>query len=453
MTNNAGYVKVLTAPKKGRYLVAITDIPQNTVIIKDPAYASVSKLPQFCSSCFNRLTKPRIKRPFLCAVCHTDGPEPFNAKEKSLVVLCYSVAQRVVSESGFSYAKYVEFVNRCPPEKSEYSCDFTAISQLVTQDLEVDQCDIDRVCDLLALQLDNTLAKGELQYLVKHIFSTFPCNVQGVTCIVEAENGAYVERRVGSGIYPMLALMNHSCYPNTRIHFDKSTVVVTTTEHVKAGDELFHNYGPNVLHQPRRQRQELLSHQYGFKCDCSACSVGGNKEPAYSLKCEKCYSLVWIDDEDLICASCQSQIQTDRYYSRMDSIITKLCTLEESPCDVKFLNDVVHEAKALYSSESVMLGNIMDSCASLYAAKNDWAKSIECSRISCNIVKSLAGSLSHTYAFELVKFCGLRIKFESGSRDHELIKDVKFALNTLQYCKIYDSKNIELLRCWLTKYG
>ena len=446
MIDNANHVQVLRSPTKGRYLVAISDIPPNTVILREQAYASVSKSPLFCSSCFYKFSIAQKNRPFLCPSCYVDYSEPFGTDEKSLVILCYKVVLQVILEDGFSYEQYFELSNCRFSKLTTYSSNFTAISQLLAGDLDVDLQDVNKVSQLLSIQSDK-LSKEQLVNLVKHVFSTFQYNVQGIRSVMETDNGTFVEQRIGSGIYPTLALMNHSCSPNTRIYFEKSHVVVSTIAAVRKGQELHHNYGPNVLHHPKRQRQEMLSRQYGFVCDCADCSV--DREPAYSLKCEECAAPVWM--ADLACTSCSGQIHRHRYVRRVDSIMAKLCSLDEHPGGrgVSFVDGIVDDAKSLYSPNSTMLGNIMDSCAACYASNKHWIKSFDCSRISCDIVRSYAGHSSQTYALELAKFCATRIKSDKNIKSKELIDDVSFSLKILENCKIYDSKMLKLLKGWL----
>ena len=304
MISHAKHVEIAISERKGRYLVAKSDLAAGEIIIKEPAYVSVSKSPSFCSRCFSRLPKPLEERPFVCSKCteHT-AENGFSIKDKSLVILCYKIVLRMVSECGFSYETFLKENLNCASKRTlsdNYLADFRAVAKLFTTELDVSPTEVDKVCKLIRMETDR-LSQEQLESLVQHVFSILPCNVQGVRCITEKQ-GTISEERIGSGLYLTLALMNHSCFPNTRIYFENSDVVVVTTVEVQQGQELFHNYGPDVLHFPKNERQHILYRQYQFICDCVACSVDGPKEPQYALKCPYCLASVWLESDVILVA-------------------------------------------------------------------------------------------------------------------------------------------------------
>lgn len=91
----------------------------------------------------------------------------------------------------------------------------------------------------------------------------------------------------GYAIFPLLALINHSCKPNCAVEFTFSGalfVLAQAPDAVKAGEELFISYldsslGSEEDHKSMgtKQRRKLLL-PYGFACDCPLCQAG--QEPA-----------------------------------------------------------------------------------------------------------------------------------------------------------------------------
>ena len=74
----------------------------------------------------------------------------------------------------------------------------------------------------------------------------------------------------GSGIFPFMSLLNHSCYSNvTHITVDNKFVTVVTRP-IKAGEQIFTNYGYTYFRHTREERRQGLS-RYKFICDCIAC--------------------------------------------------------------------------------------------------------------------------------------------------------------------------------------
>lgn len=71
----------------------------------------------------------------------------------------------------------------------------------------------------------------------------------------------------------LVAHFNHSCVPNCEQSWNEQTgkASIYTTRTVLPGEELCINY-INVL-MPREERAKYLWQGYGFRCDCSACSV------------------------------------------------------------------------------------------------------------------------------------------------------------------------------------
>ena len=76
----------------------------------------------------------------------------------------------------------------------------------------------------------------------------------------------------GSGLYPALALINHSCAPNVALEFLDGTTQgsVVALRDIGAGEEVCHCYVEQEALPTKEERRNALS-QYGFVCDCEAC--------------------------------------------------------------------------------------------------------------------------------------------------------------------------------------
>lgn len=77
----------------------------------------------------------------------------------------------------------------------------------------------------------------------------------------------------GNGIFTLSHLINHSCLPNVFQSYDKGTIMIMAKSNIKAGEQLFYMYGPDVYHgyANLENRQKKLRIQYDFECKCEAC--------------------------------------------------------------------------------------------------------------------------------------------------------------------------------------
>ncbi|KAH3744711.1 histone-lysine N-methyltransferase ASHR1 [Pelomyxa schiedti] len=74
---------------------------------------------------------------------------------------------------------------------------------------------------------------------------------------------------IGVGLYPLAAIINHSCKPNCVTVFEGDTVFVRAIEPITAGTELTVTYielGATV-----QQRREELMNNFAFLCKCDQC--------------------------------------------------------------------------------------------------------------------------------------------------------------------------------------
>ncbi|XP_014213800.1 SET and MYND domain-containing protein 4 [Copidosoma floridanum] len=76
---------------------------------------------------------------------------------------------------------------------------------------------------------------------------------------------------VGGGVYPTVALFNHSCNPGVVRYFVGNAMVVRAIRSIPAGGEISENYGPIFTAEEESERKRHLRLQYWFDCNCEAC--------------------------------------------------------------------------------------------------------------------------------------------------------------------------------------
>ncbi|KAG2185564.1 hypothetical protein INT44_002357 [Umbelopsis vinacea] len=88
---------------------------------------------------------------------------------------------------------------------------------------------------------------------------------------------------IGVGLFTNVCRLNHSCWPNCAITFEGKTAVLRTIGHVEESEELCISY-IDVM-EPYETRQERLSEQYYFKCQCTLCVLTKNMDIRSALRC------------------------------------------------------------------------------------------------------------------------------------------------------------------------
>ncbi|KAL6217173.1 hypothetical protein ACLB2K_010390 [Fragaria x ananassa] len=135
-------------------------------------------------------------------------------------------------------------------------------------------------------------------------FSKFACNAHTI-CDSEL-------KPLGTGLYPVISIINHSCLPNSVLLFEGRTAVVRAVQHIPKGAEVLISYIDTA--GSTATRQKALKEQYLFTCACPLCIKAGHyediKESAilegYRCNDNKCdgFLLQDSDDNGFICQKC-----------------------------------------------------------------------------------------------------------------------------------------------------
>uniref|UniRef100_A0A2A4J7W7 SET domain-containing protein n=1 Tax=Heliothis virescens TaxID=7102 RepID=A0A2A4J7W7_HELVI len=122
-------------------------------------------------------------------------------------------------------------------------------------------------------------------------------------------------RQIGTGIYPTISMMNHSCEPNITNVFYKNTLYVKVIRELPKGAEVLNCYGPHYARRSTDDRREELKTQYGFNCMCPAC-VDETRKDFVSLfsayACPSCKGPVtWVGTK-MACHQCPNDFPLQR---------------------------------------------------------------------------------------------------------------------------------------------
>ncbi|KAF8568308.1 hypothetical protein P879_01693 [Paragonimus westermani] len=147
---------------------------------------------------------------------------------------------------------------------------------------------------------------------------------------------------VGSALYPILSLINHSCNPNVaHVYLANGHCGLYALRVIRAGDALYGNYGYHYATHSLAERQRLLLDQYCFECQCEACLENwSNLNLDLKLQCQQCYGLIELSTNatDISCNTvftsrrsecrCSKSVQRTaiRLYNKLHRSFQELCT-------------------------------------------------------------------------------------------------------------------------------
>lgn len=135
-------------------------------------------------------------------------------------------------------------------------------------------------------------------------FSKLSCNAHTI-CDSEL-------RPLGTGLYPVISIINHSCLPNAVLLFEGRTAVVRAVQHIPQGSEVLISYIETAGSTTTRLKS--LREQYHFACACPRCAKLGQpddiKESAilegYRCEDDRCSGFLLRDSEKqgFVCQQC-----------------------------------------------------------------------------------------------------------------------------------------------------
>lgn len=133
---------------------------------------------------------------------------------------------------------------------------------LQSHDEQASTVQIQRMNSIIADSLP-FLPAGTTKLKILNILGRFRVNNPAITdCQLRA---------IGSGVFPCLSMLNHSCLPNCALLFSGDLMSLVALRDLERNEELTISY-IDVLNS-REDRQRMLLEHYHFKCGCPKCLV------------------------------------------------------------------------------------------------------------------------------------------------------------------------------------
>ncbi|GFQ02434.1 histone-lysine n-methyltransferase ashr1 [Phtheirospermum japonicum] len=317
---------ISTIPEKGRCLFTARDFSPGEVILSEGPYVSVpnknKESPESkCEWCFS---SANLKKCSACHVAYYCSSKCQKSDWKMHSVECRSL-KKVEKERLKSLTPSIRLMVRlCIRRKLENQKilpttardNYKLVKVLVSHISEVNENQLVLYAQMANL-VNLILQWPDSEINIKEIaecFSKLACNAHTI-CDSEL-------RPLGTGLYPVISTINHSCLPNSVLVFEERLAVVRAMQHIPKGTEVSISYieiaGSTVT------RQKALKEQYFFTCTCAHCIKLGQPDDiqesavleGYRCKDSKCNGFL-IRDSD--------KNEAMRAYKMIEELQLKLC--------------------------------------------------------------------------------------------------------------------------------
>ncbi|XP_071701990.1 histone-lysine N-methyltransferase ASHR1-like isoform X2 [Rutidosis leptorrhynchoides] len=296
-------VSVSVLPEKGRCLFTARDFSPGEVILSEEPYVSVpnkSSTESRCDWCF---TSSNLKR---CSSCHVvcycgSTCQKFDWKLHRLE--CQLLARldknRITSLTP-SIRLIVKLYLRRKLQNEKVipttaMDNYNLVKEIVSHIAEVEETQLVLYAQMASL-VNIIMQWPDLN--IKEItedFSKLACNAHTI-CDSELIP-------LGTGLYPVISIINHSCSPNSVLVFEGRIATVRAMQQIPKGSEISISYIETA--GSTMTRQKALKQQYFFTCSCPRCIKLGQPDDiqesavleGYRCKDHKCDGFLLRDPD------------------------------------------------------------------------------------------------------------------------------------------------------------
>ncbi|KAK4745202.1 hypothetical protein SAY87_011514 [Trapa incisa] len=436
-------LRMSTLPEKGRSLFANKDFFPGEVIIKQEPCVFVpnnSASQARCDTCFS---SSNLKKCSACRVVWYCGSSCQKSQWKVHQLEC-----RALSRLDEDKRKYVTpsirlMLKLCIHRKlqderiipSTATDNYRLVEALVSHMSDIDQKQLVLYAQManlvnLILQWPNINIKE-----ITENFSKLSCN--GHT-ICDSEF-----RPLGTGLYPVISIINHSCLPNAVLVFEETAAVVRAVQYISSGSEVSISYietaGSTIT------RQKALKEQYFFTCSCPRCENVGKfndlHESAvlegYRCRDDSCTGFLLRDSDNrgFFCQRCglfrgkeELKELSNKIRNMLDRAVTSTSSaqLEEAISIYKMVEQFQRE---LYHPRSIFLLQTREQLLKMLMEVEDWKEALAYCRLTVPVYESVYPS-NHPLLGLQYYTCG-KLKWLLGYTDGA-VRSLTKAVDTLR---------------------
>ncbi|KAL3729635.1 hypothetical protein ACJRO7_026722 [Eucalyptus globulus] len=302
---------VASLPEKGRSLLAATDFhPGQVILSQEPYVFAPNAAEPRCDGCF--ATSARLRKCSACQAVWYCGSSCQKSEWKMHRLECMALA-RLDKEKRKSVTPSIRlmiklYIRRKLQDEKIISTtamdNYSLVDALVSHMSEINEKQLVLYAQMANL-INIILQWPEINIKeVAENFSKLSCNAHTI-CDSEL-------RPLGTGLYPVISIINHSCLPNAVLLFEGRTAVVRAVQHIPQGSEVLISYIETAGSTTTRLKS--LREQYHFACACPRCAKLGQpddiKESAilegYRCEDDRCSGFLLRDSEKqgFVCQQC-----------------------------------------------------------------------------------------------------------------------------------------------------
>ncbi|GMH00279.1 hypothetical protein Nepgr_002118 [Nepenthes gracilis] len=383
-------------PDKGRCLFTTKDFCPGEMIMSQEPYVSVPNNSSVVSRCEVCFASRNIKK---CAACHVVwycGSTCQKSDWKLHRVECRAIS-KLEKERQKSLTPSIRLmVKLCLRRKLEVE---KVIPTAVTDNYELVEALVSHMADIDEKQLVLYAQMANLVNIIlkwhdtnlKEIaenFSKLACNAHTI-CDSEL-------RPLGTGLYPVISIINHSCLPNSVLLFEGQTAVVRAVLHIPKGTEVSISYIETA--GSTMTRQKALKEQYFFSCACPRCIKLGKSDDiqdsaileGYRCKDDTCNGFLLLDSDGkaFICQQCglvRSKEDIKKIASEVKSMSDKASVLLNSGNyeEASLLWKTAEKLQVkLCHPTSLVLMQTRESLLKIFMELKAWKEALTCCRLT-----------------------------------------------------------------------
>ncbi|KAL3504091.1 hypothetical protein ACH5RR_033932 [Cinchona calisaya] len=395
---NGRSLTVSTLPDKGRCFVTTRDFSPGEVIISQEPYVSVPNKNSSDSSCKCEwcFTSSNIKKCSACQVVWYCGSScqktDWKLHRRECQVLSKVDKGRIKSLTPSIRLMVKLYIRRKLQSEKVVPTTSTDNYDLV-EALVSHMSDINEKQLVLYAQMANLVSlilkwpEGEIS--IKDIavdFSKLACNAHTI-CDAEL-------RPLGTGLYPVISLINHSCLPNSVLVFEGRLAVVHAVQHIPKGTEVLISYIETAA--STMTRQKALKEQYFFTCTCPRCIKAGQwddiKESAilegYRCKDNRCSGFLLRDSENkgFVCQECgllreKEEIKSIAYEVKSLSEKVSVCSPGNNTDAILVYKTIEKLEMELCHPFSISLMRTRETLLKIYMELQNWKEALAYCRL------------------------------------------------------------------------
>ncbi|CAI0605802.1 unnamed protein product [Linum tenue] len=392
-------------PDKGRCLLADKDFYPGEVIISQNPYVCVPNNSSGESRCDGCFTTSNLKKCSGCQVVWYCGTTCQKSQWQLHRLECNMLSKlekgrrksvtptiRLMLKLYLRRKLESEKVISTPPTEN-----YNLVDALVAHMEDIDEKQL-----LLYAQMANLvylmLQWPDSEINVKEIaqnFSRLACNAHTLS---DSEL-----RPLGTGLYPVISIINHSCLPNAVLVFEGSLAVVRAVEHIPKGGEVLISYIETA--GSTATRQKALKEQYFFTCACLRCIKVGQPDDVqesailegYRCTNEKCNGFLLRDSDNkkFVCQSCRN-LRSKEELQKLAAEINGLSeeaqksmsnnNAKESICVLKHVETM---QRKLFHPYTVILLQTREKLLKMLMDQEDWQGALEYCKLTIPVYQKV----------------------------------------------------------------